>query len=268
MVKLTSIQYAQDKATFSDLLKAQSQQAQLSYDLILLRELQEVEEANIRSLLNLPQDTPLGAPVSVSYMTLKTSLDELGQRALQQRQELQIADLMAQKAEKGVQLAKMQNKPMFNLELMTIETGDALMLGTQDSGKNPWSIGLGFSIPLWSAKKNGRVREAELNQQTALENKQWMEAQVLANLKKVYFRLENSRRLVELYENALIPQAEKAIEVAETWHQEGEPESISGLLETQSVWLNFNLACARAIADYQQNLARMEQITGGSLDTE
>ena len=81
-------------------------------------------------------------------------------------------------------------------------------------------------------------------------------------LRKIYFRLENARRLIELYETTLIPQAAAAIEVAETWHQEG-PKSITGFLETQSVWLNFNLARLRAIADYQQNVAQLEQLVGG-----
>ena len=265
IVKITSTRYAQNEATFSDLMKAQSQQAQLSYDLILLRELQEVEQANIRALPDLPPDTALGPPIPLPYVTVDASLDELYQRTLSQRQELQIAELMSQKAEKAIQLAKMKNKPMFKLDLMTIETGEALMMDAQDSGKNPWIISLGLSVPLWGAKNSSRVREAELNQQSAVENKQWMEAQVLAMLKKIYFRLENARRLVELYENSLIPQAEKAIEISETWHQEGKPKSIAGLLETQSVWLNFNLARARAIADYLQNLAKLEKLIGGSL---
>ncbi len=267
IVEITSTRYAQDEATFADLMKAQSQQAQLSYDLVLLRELKEVEQANIRALLNLPADTPLGLPAPVPYAVIETSLGELNERALEERQELQIAELMTQKAGEAIRLARMQSKPMFNLELMTIETGESLMLGTQDSGKDPWLISLGISMPLWGKKNRSRVREAELNQKSASENKKWMETQVIANLKKMYFRMENSRRLVELYENSLIPQAEKTIEIAETWHQEGEPKSIAGLLETQSVWLNFNLARARAIADYQQNLARLEQLIGGSLES-
>ena len=266
IVELASTRYAQDEATFSDLLKAQSQQAQLSYDLVLLRELREVEQANIRALLDLPTDTQLGSPVPVPYAPIESSPDELNERALAQRQEIQLAELMTQKAEKMTQLAKMRNKPMFNLELMTVETGESLMLGAQDSGKDPWIISLGLSMPLWGSKNRSRVREAELNHQAAVENKQWMETQVTANLSKLYFRLENSRRLVELYENTLIPQAEKAIEIAETWHQGGDPKSMAGLLETQSVWHNFNLARSRAIADYQQNLARLEKLVGGSLE--
>ena len=265
IVEVTSTRYAQGEATFSDLLKAQSQQSQLSYDVILARELREIEQANILSLLALPPGTQLGPPAPVPYEVMEMPLDELNQRGLAQRQEIQMADLMSQKAEKAVVLARMKNKPMFKLDLMTVETGDSIMFNTQDNSKNPWLISLGLSLPIWGAKKSSSVREAELNQQATMENKRQMEAKLPAGLKKIYFRMENARRLVELYENTLIPQAEKSIEVAETWHQEGTPKSIAGLLETQSVWLNFNLARVRAIADYQQNLAKLEQLVGGSL---
>ena len=267
IVKITTTRYAENKATFNDLMKAQSQQAQLSYDLILLRELREVEQANLRALAYISPDSPLASPVPVPYTAFDISLDKLNQRALAERQELQIADLMSQKAEEAIQLAKMKNKPMFNLDLMTVETGGSLMPDTKDSGKNPWTIGLGVSLPIWRSKNKSRVKEAELNKQSVVENKQWMEAKLLAGLKKIYFRLENARRLVELYENTLIPQAESAIEISETWHQDDEPKSIAGLLETQSVWLNFNMARSRAVADYMQNIARLEQLVGGSLIT-
>ena len=142
------------------------------------------------------------------------------------------------------------------------------MLGAQDSGKNPWVIGFGLSMPIWADKNRSRVKEAELNKEKASQGKKAMEAQLIANIKKIYFRLENSSRLIELYENSLIPQAQNAIEIAETWHQEEGSKSIAGILEAQSIWLNFNLAKARAITDYQQNLVRLEQLVGGSIDKE
>ena len=268
IVTLAATRYAEDAATFSDLLKAQSQRAQLDYDLVLLRELREVEYASIRSLLNLEPDTPLGTPAPLSYQPTELAFDELYQKALVQRQEIQVADLMVEKAGKAIELAEMKNKPMFKLDLMTIETGEALMLGTQESGKNPWTISLGVSIPLWGAKNQSRIQEAEQNRQTAIEKKESMETQLIAPLRKVLFKLDNARRLVELYEDTLIPQAEKAIENTEAWHQDENPKSLAGLLETQSVWHNFSLARARAVTDYQQNLVRLEQLVGGSLEGE
>ena len=264
ILRIANTRYASGEATLNDVLTAQSQLVQLSYDLILLRELEEVEKGNINALLSVPSTIPLGPPAPIAYTVLDIPVADLERQALARRQELQIADLMIQKATEAIKLAELKTKPMFKLELMTVETGDALMPHALDSGKNPISMGVGISIPWSSSKNRSRIRESELNRSAAVENKRLMEDLMLADLKRLYFRLENARRLVDLYENSLIPQAEQAMEVAETWHQEG-TKSIAGLLETQSVWLNFNLARLRAITDYQQNLARLERLVGGSI---
>ena len=264
ILKIANTRYASGEATLNDVLKAQSQLAQLSYDLILVRELEEVEKGNINALLSVSSTISLGPPAPIAYTVLDIPVADLERQALARRQELQIADLMIQKAAEAIKLAELKTKPMFKLELMTVETGDALMPHALDSGKNPISMGVGISIPWSSSKNRSQIRESELNRSAAVENKRLMEDLMLANLKRLYFHLENARRLVDLYENSLIPQAEQAMEVAETWHQEG-TKSIAGLLETQSVWLNFNLARLRAITDYQQNLARLERLVGGSI---
>ena len=264
ILKIANTRYAEGEGTLNDVLKAQSQLAQLSYDLILLRELEEVEKANIRALLSLSSTTPMGIPAPVVYTALDLPIADLEAQALARRQELQIVELMIQKAAEVIELTRLKTKPMFKLDLMTVETGGALMPDLEESGKNPISIGVGISIPWSSSKNRSQIREAELKHQAAIENKRSMEDMTLANLKKIYFRLENARRLVDLYENSLIPQAEGAMEVAETWHQQG-TKSIAGFVETQSVWLNFNLARLRAITDYQQYLARLEQLVGGSV---
>ena len=264
ILKIANTRYASNEGTLNDILKAQSQLAQLSYDLILLWELEQVEKGNINALLSVPSATPLGAPAPTTYTALNIPVADLERQALAQRQELQIANLMIQKATEVIEIAKLKTKPMFKLELMTVETGDALMSGTLDSGKNPISIGVGISIPWSSSKNQGQIQESELKRLAAVENKRLIEDLTSATLKRIYFRLENARRLVDLYENSLIPQAEQAMEVAETWHQES-TKSITEFLETQSVWLNFNLARLRAITDYQQNLARLERLIGGSV---
>ena len=265
ILTIATARYAEGKATLNDVLKAQSQLAQLEYDLILLKELQLVEHANINGILSIPSTTPLGATVPVVYEPLDVTLLDIEKQALSKRQELRIAELAVEKATEGIALAELRIKPMLKLDLMTIETGKSLMLDAPDSGKNPFTIGFGVTIPWSDLKNSSKVREAEKKRDVVTANKRVLEDQTRVALQKVYFRLENARRLIELYETTLIPQAGAAIEAAETWHQEG-PKSIMGFLETQSVWLNFNLARLRAITDYQQNIARLEQLVGGKID--
>ncbi len=265
ILTIATARYAEGKATLNDVLKAQSQLAQLEYDFILLEELQRVEHANINGILSVPSATPLGATVPVAYEPLDVVLADVEKQALAKRQELRIAALTIEKATERIALAELQTKPMLKFDLMTIETGESLMLDAPGSGKNPFSIGFGVTIPWSSLKNSSKVREAQQNHEVVTANKRVLEDETKVALQKVYFRLENARRLVELYETTLIPQAGAAIEVAETWHQEG-PKSITGFLETQSVWLNFNLARLRAIADYQQNVARLEKLVGGKIN--
>ena len=265
ILTIATARYAEGKATLNDVLKAQSQLAQLEYDFILLEELQRVEHANIRGILSIPSSATLGATVRVAYQPLGVPLTDVEKQALSKRQELRIAGLRIEKATEGIALAELQTKPMLKFDLMAIETGKALMIDAPDSGKDPFTISFGVTIPWSSLKNSSKVREAQQNREAFTENKHSLEDETKVALRKVYFRLENARRLVELYETTLIPQAGAAIEVAEEWHQEG-PKSIIGFLETQGVWLNFNLARLRAIADYQQNLARLEQLVGGKID--
>ena len=265
ILTIATARYAEGKATLNDVLKAQSQLAQLEYDLILLEELQGVEHANINGILSVPSATSLGATVPVAYEPLDVTLADVEKQALAKRQELRIAALTIEKATERIALAELQTKPMLKFDLMTIETGESLMLDAPGSGKNPFSIGFGVTIPWSSLKNSSKVREAQQNHEAVTANKRVLEDETKVALQKVYFRLGNARRLVELYETTLIPQAGAAIEVAETWHQEG-PKSITGFLETQSVWLNFNLARLRAIADYQQNVARLEKLVGGKIN--
>ena len=265
ILAIATTRYAEGKAILNDVLKAQSQLAQLEYDLILLAELQRVEHANINGILSVPSATPLGATVPVAYEPLDVVLADIEKQALSKRQELRIAALTIEKATKGIALAELQTKPMLKFDLMTVETGEALMFDAPGSGKNPFSIGFAVTIPWSSLKNSSKVRQAQQNRESVTANKRVLEDETKVALQKIYFRLENARRLVELYETTLIPQAGAAIEIAETWHQEG-PKGIAGFLETQSVWLNFNLARLRAIADYQQNLARLEKLVGGKID--
>ena len=238
ILTIATARYAEGKAVLNDVLKAQSQLAQLEYDLILLEELQRLEHANINGILSIPSSTLLGATAPVPYEPLDVPLADVEKQALSKRQELRIAGLSIEKATEGIALAELQTKPMLKFDLMTIETGQALMPDAIGSGKNPFTIGFGVTIP-WSGLKNSsKVREAQQNREVVTANKCSLEDATKVALRKIYFRLENARRLVELYETTLIPQAGAAIEIAEEWHQEG-PKNIAGFLETQECLVKF-----------------------------
>ena len=100
------------------------------------------------------------------------------------RQELRIAELTIEKATKRIALAELQTKPMLKFDLMTVETGKALMFDTPGSGKNPFSIGFGVTIPWSSLKNSSKVREAQQNREAVRANKGVLEDETRVALQK------------------------------------------------------------------------------------
>jgi len=103
---------------------------------------------------------------------------------------------------------------------------------------------------------------AEKQQAKAIQSLRINETQI--RIRELFFRLENARRIMELYGKELLPEAAKSMEIAETWFRQGE-SSFADFIETQAVWYNFQLAYARALADYGKYLARLEGLVGQDL---
>jgi outer membrane protein TolC len=106
------------------------------------------------------------------------------------------------------------------------------------------------------------IARAEMKKSQAAEQARINDTRT--KIRNLFFRLENSGRLMKLYGEELLPQAARSMEIAETWFREGE-STFSDFVETQAVWYNFQLALARARADYGKFLARLERFVGQRL---
>ena len=263
--KVSETSYAQDKTTLLDMVKAQSQSGQLRYDILLLRDLEEMEMAQLNSLLNRSIEAPFGRLGVETDQTVVFNLEEIYQLAKTHQEEIQMAQVQIDKAKKKIEFAKYQNWPDFKVGLFYAGIGNPDVTNPPpDAGNDALGIQTGITIPIWFGKNKSRIlkAKAEMRQAEAAKNARVNETS--AKIRSIYFRLQNARRLIELYRKELLPQAAKSIEIAETWFQEGQ-SSFSDFVEAQSVWYNFQLALARAKADYGKNLALLERLVGKSV---
>jgi len=252
-----------DAVTLFDSLKAQSQLAQLAYDQITLEELSETEATNLNSLLRRAPRAPLGMPQDLAFRPLAAGLEDLYRIGLEYRQELQASLRAIAAAHEAQRLAELARVPDFTVGVTYSRIGEAIA-PTPDGGKDAWGLTFGLSLPIWATKNRARVREAESRRRAAELDRQSEIDELMARITKVFFRLQNAERLVRLYEESLVPQAEEAMEIAEQWRDVGR-DTVGRYLEAQSVWLNFQLAYHRALADHEQMVARLEQLVGTSL---
>jgi len=259
--KISTTEYSMDGTTITDVFKAQSQLSQLVYDLVLLEEFRTTEITKINSILNNKPDEETEILCNIKFVPVPIKLDELYKIARENRQEITQAGVEIRKNEKKLELAKMVYYPDFQLNLGYTDVGDRSDMLVDDNGRDAVSVGFNINIPLWYGKNRSAVNEARSTLAASRFSKKHVENKTFAKVKEIYFKMENSRRLVVLYKKSLIPQAKQSMETAETWFKE-KKGSFSGLLEMRSVWLNFNLAMERALSDYYQKLAQLERWEG------
>lgn len=250
--------YAQDRATFFDVVKAQSQLAQLQYDAVLLDDLEQNEKVQLNSLLSRPPGAEIRLADEEPLPPLVYRLDDIYELAKKYQEEIRMAEAQINKARAKIGMAKYEYLPMFRI-------GASYARGNPDmvpeEFRNAVGVQFGLSIPLWLNKNKGRLEEARAEERKALAMKTAQINETQAMIRNAYFRVKNSERLILLYRDQLLPQAGRAMEVAETWFREKQG-SFSDFIETEAVYYNFQLALARARADYGRSLAQLERLSG------
>ena len=263
--KIAETTYAEDRATFFDVVKSQAQTGQLRYDAILLDELEMTEQTRLNGLLDRDPDAEFGQLEAEAFHPLAYNIQEIYQLAEDHQEEIQIAKTQVEKAETKVDLARYQNLPDFKVGVTYSAIGKPDVSNPpSDEGRDAYGVQFGLTVPLWFGKNKSRVgrARAEMEKAKAMTSLRINETQT--KIRQLFFRLENARRIKELYGKELLPQAAKSMEIAETWFRQGE-SSFSDFIETQAVWYNFQLADARARADYGKYLARLEGLVGQNL---
>ncbi len=263
--KIAETAYTGDRATFFDVVKAQAQNGQLRYDALLLDELEMTEQTRLNGLLDRDPDSTFGRLQEMTSQPLLYTIQEIYRLAEEHQEEIQIAKTQVEKADTKIDLARYQNLPDFKVGMTYSAIGST---GTSNppsnEGRDAFGVQFGLTVPLWFGKNKGRVGRALAEKEQAKAVKTLRINETQTRLRKLFFRVQNAHRIMELYGKELLPQAAKSMEIAETWFKQGE-SSFSDFIETQAVWYNFQLAYARARADYGKYLARLEGLVGHNL---
>ena len=244
--------------------RAESQKTQLSYDLILLEEMREAECARLRAMLGMNSIHLIGPTEDVAEPAdMRESLENLQEIAERYNQELAAAGVEVERSQLQTKYARRAPIPDLMVSGSYMRTGE--MRDGADPSRNPITVGVGISVPIWFNKYSAMAREAKEMEHAAIAEEEGQRQQVRSNLAKAYFSLRNASRLVRLYRDTLIPQARQALQSAEELYRNGQA-NLASVLETTATIHNFQLARLRAMTDYYQNVARVERVLGTAFE--
>lgn len=244
---------ADGAAKVSDVLLAETERARLQEPMIAFE--REIADATtmLNTLRNLPPESAIGeldASVAPPTGTLD-SFEALRERAIAYRPELRAAEAQIIAAERATDVARAW---LPDPEV----TVRARHLRGNNAPVSEYDTGVTISLP-WvnRGKYQAGVREAQRRRDAAELDTAALRSATVAELRDAWTRYDSATRSVALYDERLVPLAERSIDAASTGLATGK----TGILELLTAQRNLR-EVRNALADAQSERARAVAVIG------
>jgi outer membrane protein TolC len=263
---LAQNQYASGQGLQHAVLKVQAEITRVISRLEILRQQRYSLAANLNTLVDRSPDDPVSTVEILSLPPVELNLEELYALGEQNRHELKATQALMEGSEKAIDLVKKNNWPDLTVSATFINVGDrsdptGIAMPPPDNGKNAFSLSVGITLPIWRDKYDAEVEEAA--ETLVAQRNRYADVlnEMEFSVRDQAVRLETLRDQIDLYESALIPQAEETLRSTEAAYQTGQL-GVLDLLDSERVLLNARLVNARYCSDFLAALARLEKAVG------
>lgn len=244
-----------------DVLQADVEIGRQQERAVTLERMRRVAVARINTLRSVAPDEPLAPPPQI--LKVRPGIPaaaSLRSRALAQRPDLKALQGRITVEENALKLALREYYP----DVEATAAYDTIMGNGPMRDLAP-QVGLRMNIPVRLARRNGAVAEAHAKiaqKQAELTSRV---NQVQFQVQEAYEQLVESRRILELYEQSILPAAQENVKAAQAAYITGKTPFLS-LIEAQRSLVSLKDRDYEAMADCFRRLATLERALGGPLD--
>lgn len=257
MIRIAETKYSVGDVSQQDVIKAQVELTMLLNEVLELEAERDVVQAEIKAILNRPQDDNT---LTISSETLpeervKLDIKGLTNKALELNPGLRVMKYEAEIKGNEAELARKNYYPDFMLGIAPIQ---------RDGRFDAWDAMFQINIPVWRDKYKNQVGEGVHMADAMRSGVKAEENMIKAKVKEGVVKVETADRIRTLYETSLLPQAELSFESALKNYQSGRLDFIM-LLDTERLFKKTRLDYIKAAINYYKRLASLEGIVGEEL---
>lgn len=255
--KVAETQYANGERSQADLLSAQTERTLLKQKRLDFDVQENTLRAKLNTLLDRRADAPLAVVAAAPSRELGENGDALFALAATNRPEVLAAQAQIARDEMERKLMAKESVPDYKLGVEYRDLG-------MDEDMVMFSVSV--DLPVWRSKVGAGVREAEKRKESSLAARENAERLSALDVQDSLFKLQTSRRTLDLYRNELIPQAEARLVASEAGYRAGQVDFMD-LLESERDLLDARMMAALAEGAVGTQAARLERAAGiGSED--
>ncbi|MEW6545265.1 MAG: TolC family protein [Nitrospirota bacterium] len=246
------------KGSQVDVLKAQVELSTLHQQLPVLEQRRDTAQAKVNTLLNRDPRSPVGLPQEPRAARFDKDLDELFQMAADARPEVKAAALAVRRNEHARALAHRQYYPDVTVAVQRFQNFQA-----HDGFGAVMAINLPFAF--WTKPKyDAAAQEAAAAVAAARADLQSLENLTRFQIRDALAKVRASWEIAVLYRTTVLPQAEESLASARAGYRTGRTDFLN-LIEADRALREFQLAYYRALVEWQQRVAELEQVVGREL---
>ena len=259
-ITLAESKYSVGQGVQQDIFKAQVERSKMLDMQITLEQQRKSLTASLNTLLNRPVETPVGSfpdaaitPVTKTAAELRTIADE--NRPLLKRYRLEI-----DKGWATYRLAQKDYYPDFALSFEYMQRDPA----NGEPGNDMYSLGITFNLPVRRERRQAQLAESSAGVNMATGELESARNGIAGTVADLLAQLERRRKLVELYRDGIIPQAQQALESATIGYRVNKVDFLT-LLDSRVTLFNYERDYYDSLAEYQAKLALLEATVGTDL---
>jgi cobalt-zinc-cadmium efflux system outer membrane protein len=252
LADISEARYRVGKAMQSDVLRAHVEVSMLLQRAVVLEQQRDTAAARLNSLMGRALDAPLSPPADTAKQELPpfatlASVAQANDPMLQKEQS------MVERNAVAITMAKKEYIPDLSVGYMY----------QQRSGM-PSMYGMQFTVNLpifYKSKQREAVEQAKLELSAAEQSRESRKLELAYELKQMHAMAVNANKMLDLYDKAIIPQAELALQSAQSSYSVGTTDFLTVVTNFSTIH-GYQIDYYRQLADYETALARIEALTG------
>lgn len=265
-----------------DLLRVQTELAQLRDEAYRLQVQRAASAAAINQLADYPSDRDIPTTQTVDVPAVNTNVNELIALAAEHNPELAALRERVSADEQKVELAKLGNWPDLTLgfEWNYLDGREPFVppinpttlkrprySRKSDVGDDNWAITLQINLPIWLDRIDAAKREAQQRLLATQKQQHATENMITFRVYEAWSRVDAQQHTLHVLDNELIPQARQNYEVALTTYQIGNSD-FTTLIDHWRRWLDFEQMRHRETVDLELAFSDLQREIGLQLLTD
>lgn len=257
-----SSRYEVGQATQADVLKAQTQVAKMTDELLKLAREQQNMEAELNRAVGRGDDKRTPQSELPVLRAVSISLEALQTQAHSSRPQFQSLQSAITRNDGAVELARKEYFPDFDVKFSYGQRDRTPMGERRD---DMISLTVAVNLPVWGKQKlEPRVLEAIAMRDQATSMARGFQNEMNARLRQEIANQEQSFKSARLYENVVLPQARLTVESSLIAYQVNRVDLFT-LLDNQMTVFNYEIAYVSAVVNQAKALAEIEFVIGKEL---